>query len=513
MRNLIRCSMLMAFCSALILPAMAQKAAVKLTVEHQPEVLSPGSPFVITVTTAKPLASLEACWADGRRIVFSADKKGKIWRGVGVVIPRSPDEHPLVLAGRLKSRKMFSQPHILQIVEGRFPTELILSLPVPLTEIVSSGADPDDQSDIPLPEDNPGKRLQAAFTRLTLEPLWSGNFAEPLDLVTITGKTAPNFGEKIALRNFKPHKGEDMKADRSNVKAMNSGIVALAEEMKCEGRMIVLDHGQGWLSVYLHLSELKVEVNQRVTKQQIIALSGRSGTCCHGAHLHVGVRWQTVYVNPADVLKLEWPMAKSPPPNPAPVKKPTPSTPTEKPKPPAPTKKPEPPVSNIAFDFVAAAQQSVWRNQAKEPAQFHCAKAETTNCVEMRDGVKLEDDSTQARVIEMRPVFGGSLSGAYAIANPLRRGDRFLVKVGFTQRVKKERIGKAVWRVLFQSRPGNPAKEIGRLDKNYNGSLSAWEIDLSPYAGQTGTLIIETINLTNNQNYLGLVWVKPRIER
>lgn len=506
MKKLTRCSMLMIFCTMLTLPVLAQKPAVKLTVMHQPEILSPGSPFVMTVMAAKSLLSLEARWPDGRRIVLSSDKKAKIWQGVGVVIPKSPGEHSLELAGKLKSGKPFSQLQPLQIVEGKFPTELIVSLPAQLTEIQSSGADPDDQPDIPLPEDNPGKRLQAAFTRLTLEPLWSGNFAEPLDLVTITGKTAPNFGEKIALRNFKPHKGEDMKANAgtTNVKAMNSGIVALAEEMKCEGWMIVLDHGQGWLSVYLHLSQLKVEVNQRVTKEQIIAISGASGTCCHGAHLHVGVRWQTVYVNPADVLKLEWPTAKSPPPKPTAVKKTEPAAPTEKPKPTEPL---------AAFDFVASAKQSVWRNQAKEPAQFHCAEAETTNCVEVRDAVKLEDDSTQSGIIEMRPVAGGSLNGAYAIANPLQRGDKFLVKIGFVQQEKKERTGKAVWRVLLQPRPGSPSKEIGRLEKSYDGSLSAWEIDLSPYAGQTGTLIIETINLAQPQNNPGLVWVNPRIQR
>jgi len=504
MKSLIRCLMFL-FCAMAALPAVAQKPVVKLTVTHQPEALSPGSPFVMTVTSAKSLLSLEARWADGHRILFSPDKKAKIWRGAGVVIPKSPGEHSLELTGKLKSGKAFLQPHALQIVEGEFPQELIISLPVPLTEIQSSGADPDDQPIPQLPEDSQGKRLQAAFTRLTLEPLWSGNFAEPLDQVKIIGKETSNFGEKIALRNFKPHRGEDMKADAGTaVKAMNSGIVVLAEEMRCEGRMIVLDHGQGWLSVYLHLSQLKVEINQRVTKEQVIALSGASGSCCHGAHLHVGVRWQTIYVNPADVLKLEWPMINA-------VRTPKPVKPAPKRSSENNPVLPEPVnlVQPVSLDFARHAPSALWHNQANGKVSLGCANADATNCMTVGDDIKLENGKTAANVIELMPEAGGTIAGTYTILTPLKPGDKFRAEIGFIQEAKD---GNAIWRVLFLSKGGQRI-ELGRLDKIYNSSLLPWEIDLSPYTGQKGKLVIEAINLSSSHHQNGICWVNPRIGR
>jgi hypothetical protein len=315
--------------------------------------------------------------------------------------------------------------------------------------------------------------------------LWDGNFAEPLDGMAIVGREWPNFGVKRAIRNFRPHKGEDLPVvEGTPVKAMNGGEVAMAEEMQCEGRMVVLDHGHGWLSVYLHLSEIAVAVRQRVIKGQEIGRSGASGSCCDGAHLHAGVRWQGVYVNPADVLKLEWPMPGS-----EAVKRPSP-----------------PERKNVAYDFAARASQTVWRNEAREAVAFGCAEPATANCVATHDRLKLEDGKAPARVIEMRPVAGGSLSGAYAISEALRPGDKFLVKIGFVQEAGE---GKAIWRVHFQSQPDDRMKALGSYEKSYDRTLGAWEIDLSPYAGQRGTLILEVINLRSGR----MVWIDPRIER
>jgi murein DD-endopeptidase MepM/ murein hydrolase activator NlpD len=73
-----------------------------------------------------------------------------------------------------------------------------------------------------------------------------------------------------------------------------------------EGGFIVIDHGQGLLSLYMHLSELKVKEGDMVTKRQIIGLSGGTGRAT-APHLHIGVRWQGVYLDPAVLLKLPLP--------------------------------------------------------------------------------------------------------------------------------------------------------------------------------------------------------------
>jgi murein DD-endopeptidase MepM/ murein hydrolase activator NlpD len=69
---------------------------------------------------------------------------------------------------------------------------------------------------------------------------------------------------------------------------------------------VVLDHGQGLLTLYLHLSEFQVKEGEHVARGQVVGFSGGTGRAT-GPHLHVAVRWQGVYLNPATVLELSLP--------------------------------------------------------------------------------------------------------------------------------------------------------------------------------------------------------------
>jgi murein DD-endopeptidase MepM/ murein hydrolase activator NlpD len=73
-----------------------------------------------------------------------------------------------------------------------------------------------------------------------------------------------------------------------------------------EGNCVVLDHGQGLLTLYLHLSEFKVKEGDVVERGQVIGLSGGTGRAT-GPHLHIAVRWEGVYLDPATLLKLDLP--------------------------------------------------------------------------------------------------------------------------------------------------------------------------------------------------------------
>ena len=69
------------------------------------------------------------------------------------------------------------------------------------------------------------------------------------------------------------------------------------------GNTVVLDHGQGIYTVYMHLQEMKVEVGQDVSKGQVIGLVGSTGRST-GPHLHFGVKVNGVNANPEAVTKL-----------------------------------------------------------------------------------------------------------------------------------------------------------------------------------------------------------------
>jgi murein DD-endopeptidase MepM/ murein hydrolase activator NlpD len=71
--------------------------------------------------------------------------------------------------------------------------------------------------------------------------------------------------------------------------------------MYFNGKTLVIDHGLGLNSIYLHLSEIAVEPGTRVEKGQPVGHIGATGRVT-GAHLHWGLQLRDVYVDPELVL-------------------------------------------------------------------------------------------------------------------------------------------------------------------------------------------------------------------
>ena len=67
------------------------------------------------------------------------------------------------------------------------------------------------------------------------------------------------------------------------------------------GLGVVIDNGQGWQTLYAHLSRLDVETGQVVTAQTIIGAVGESG-CATGPHLHFGLKYDGVLVDPVEQI-------------------------------------------------------------------------------------------------------------------------------------------------------------------------------------------------------------------
>jgi len=100
------------------------------------------------------------------------------------------------------------------------------------------------------------------------------------------------------------HRGIDIKGlEGDEVKASNNGRVVLAQELFFGGNTIILDHGQGIHTVYMHLSQLHVDCGDAVSKGDVIGLLGSTGRST-GPHLHFGVKISNISVNPLSVLKL-----------------------------------------------------------------------------------------------------------------------------------------------------------------------------------------------------------------
>jgi murein DD-endopeptidase MepM/ murein hydrolase activator NlpD len=97
------------------------------------------------------------------------------------------------------------------------------------------------------------------------------------------------------------HLGVDMRgALGTPVKAPSDGVVRLARMMQMQGGAVGIDHGQGVLTSYYHLSKLAVREGQKVRRGQVVAYVGATGFAT-GPHLH----WNLV-VHGIPVNALQW---------------------------------------------------------------------------------------------------------------------------------------------------------------------------------------------------------------
>lgn len=116
--------------------------------------------------------------------------------------------------------------------------------------------------------------------------------------------TSP-FGNRIhpILKTKKLHTGIDIRSSMGeSVLAAQDGKVMHANWLGGYGRVVMIDHGGGIVTLYAHNSKLTVESGDKVKKGQVIAKSGNSGVST-GPHIHFEVRKNKKYVNPMDYVK------------------------------------------------------------------------------------------------------------------------------------------------------------------------------------------------------------------
>lgn len=91
---------------------------------------------------------------------------------------------------------------------------------------------------------------------------------------------------------FAGHEGLDYGcAEGSEVLAAADGAVVTARDTGgAYGKLVTLAHDGGWMTYYAHLSEIRVRQGERVSRGQVIALSGNTGRST-GPHLHFGLKY------------------------------------------------------------------------------------------------------------------------------------------------------------------------------------------------------------------------------
>lgn len=131
--------------------------------------------------------------------------------------------------------------------------------------------------------------------------LWDGDFIMPLE-----GGISTAFGAIRIMNKIKTtrHSGLDIRGGYGTpILAANSGQVVVNDNLFFGGNTVVIDHGMGIYSVYMHLQESKVSEGVSVAKADVIGLVGSTGRST-GPHLHYTIKMAARNISPRALANL-----------------------------------------------------------------------------------------------------------------------------------------------------------------------------------------------------------------
>ena len=101
---------------------------------------------------------------------------------------------------------------------------------------------------------------------------------------------------------YRMHNGVDMACPQGTpIYAARSGKVTTATYGTDAGYYVSINHGDGYASVYMHMTHYVVSAGQYVSQGQLIGYVGSTGAST-GAHLHFGISKNGTYVNPMNYI-------------------------------------------------------------------------------------------------------------------------------------------------------------------------------------------------------------------
>jgi len=250
-------------------------------------ILLQGNPILIEIKDTDA-SSIKKLSFDGKKMgVFTYQNKP--WVLVGIDLNKKPGTYALqaeLTDGNIVKKSI--------VIEKRDKTETPLGIP---EKLGGNTKESQDKLVATLNEDN--KSLVGIKTENTA--LWTEPFVAPLKQIKVT---APYGNSRKTGAYSIPHKGVDYRATPgAEVMAINRGIVRLTREFRNHGKTMVIDHGLGVMSYYLHLSKYNVKEGDIVERGQMIALSGDSGYTV-GAHLHFAIRINDIAIDPEKFFEL-----------------------------------------------------------------------------------------------------------------------------------------------------------------------------------------------------------------
>ncbi len=137
--------------------------------------------------------------------------------------------------------------------------------------------------------------------RTGIKSFWAEAFRWPVARPIVTDEYG--YSRKTGAYSI-AHKGTDFRAPVGTpVTAVNRGVVRVAKQFPTYGKTVVVDHGLGLMSFYMHLSKIQVNVGELVRPGQRVGLSGQTGYAT-SPHLHFTLRIRNSSVDPMKFFAL-----------------------------------------------------------------------------------------------------------------------------------------------------------------------------------------------------------------
>ena len=259
-------------------------ALLALAASASPGTLPPSSPVPggIAVLPVAPLSeSAPAVWLGERRVLVVPAGDG--WRAiVGIALATEPGTQTL----RIEPASGVTRTLQFEVKDKAYATQ---SLTVEARKVN------------PLAEDM--KRIESETERVQRAlTTWRDSADVPLAFAApIDGERSDSYGMRRIFNGEarKPHSGMDIPAPSGTViRAPAAGIVLDAGDFFFNGNTVLIDHGQGLVTMYCHLSRIDVTSGQQLAAGATIGLVGATGRVT-GAHLHFGVALNGAMVDPA----------------------------------------------------------------------------------------------------------------------------------------------------------------------------------------------------------------------
>jgi murein DD-endopeptidase MepM/ murein hydrolase activator NlpD len=272
-------------------PGALPEAISELEINILP--LSQGQTGVITVT-----AATEATFSGflgAYPLHFFNDGKGNYITMQGIHAMQEPGNYPLTIQGTFADGTTFGFTQLINIQAGRFPYD-------PPLVVDPATLDPA----ITKPENDLWSSLSAPATPIKM---WQGIFAFPAPPAFYDCYTSW-YGDRRSY-NDSPynyfHTGLDFCTGAgTEIYSVAPGTVVFAGPLTVRGNAVMIDHGWGVYTAYMHLSETRINTGDQVIAGQLIGISGGTGRVA-GPHLHWEVIVGGVQVQPLDWLAYQYP--------------------------------------------------------------------------------------------------------------------------------------------------------------------------------------------------------------